>query len=395
MGFFAGRVSFERFRIEGKRIRNFGPEYLETLERFSIGQVDHLSPDEPQVGFLAGDHVLDLSFRTEKNILEDVLHCGVRLDTHKVPAALRKAWLQMELTALGADNPSGRTSKAQRQEAKEAVEARCVEEAKDGKFRRMQQLAALWDAGQGILYLGGSGGAAIEQGAGLFAGAFDLSLERITAGRLAEQWAVAAKKQAALEDLAPAAFVEQQSTAEIAWLSKAAANFDFLGNEFLLWLWWSLDQQSGAIPLADGTEAAGMLNRTLSLECPRAESGKETITADSPVRLPEARHGIASGKLPRKTGLLLVRDGIQHEFVLQAETLAVSGARTQLSGNGDAVGGLDAAERIEALRHLSETIDLLFGAFCKRRLSSGWPRELDQIRLWLRKQPGDSRKTAA
>src|SRR6185437_15416158 len=128
---------------------------------------------------------------------------------------------------------------------------------------------------------------------------------------------------------------------------------------------------------------------------PPFTSGKETITADSPVRLPEARHGIASGKLPRKTGLLLVRDGIQHEFVLQAETLAVSGARTQLSGNGDAVGGLDAAERIEALRHLSETIDLLFGAFCKRRLSSGWPRELDQIRLWLRKQPGDSRKTAA
>jgi hypothetical protein len=339
--------------------------------------------------------VLDLSFRTEKNILEDVLHCGVRIDTHKVPAALRKAWLQMELTALGADNPSGRTSKAQRQEAKEAVEARCVEEAKDGKFRRMQQLAALWDAGQGILYLGGSGGAAIEQGAGLFAGAFDLSLERITAGRLAEQWSVAAKKQAALEDLAPAAFLEQQPTAEIAWLSKAAANFDFLGNEFLLWLWWSLDQQSGAIPLADGTEAAGMLNRTLSLECPRAESGKETITADSPVRLPEARHGIASGKLPRKTGLLLVRDGVQHEFVLQAETLAVSGARTQLSENGDAAGGGGAAERIEALRHLSETIDLLFGAFCKRRLSSGWPRELDQIRLWLRKQPGDSKKTAA
>jgi hypothetical protein len=394
MGFLNGRISFERYRIEGKKVRQFGPEHLETLERFSIGQVETISPDEPQVGFIAGNHVLDLNFRLEKNILNDVLHCGVRIDTHKVPSALRKAWLQMELEALGADNASGRPTKAQRQEAKEALEARCLDEIKDGKFRRMQHVTALWDSQQAMLYLGGSG-AAVEQAAGLFATAFDLSLSRVTSGRLAEQWAAAAKKHSALEDLAPAAFLEEEPAGEIAWLRGAAANFDFLGNEFLLWLWWSLDQQSGGIALADGAEAAGMFNRTLSLECPRAESGKETITAESPVALPEARHGIASGKLPRKSGLLVVRDGIQHDFVLQAETLAVSGARIQLSESGDAAASGDAEDRIEGLRHLSETIDLLFGAFCKRRLANAWQRDLEQIRGWLRKKSSGSKKTAA
>lgn len=394
MGFLAGRISFARYRIEGKKTRMFGAEHLEILERHSIGQAENISPDEPQVGFIAGDHVLDLNFRLEKNVLNDVLQCGVRIDTHKVPAALRKAWLQMELEALGAANASGRPTKAQRQEAKEGVETRCVDEIKDGKFRRMQHVSALWDAKHATLYLGGSG-AAVEQAAGLFATAFDLSLARITSGRLAEQWAADAKKQAALEDLAPAAFLGEETGGEIAWLRGAAANFDFLGNEFLLWLWWSLEEQSGEIALADGMQATGMFNRTLCLECPRAESGKETITAESPVCLPEARHGAASGKLPRRSGLLLVRDGVQHDFVLQAETLAVSGARIQLSESGDAAGSGEAEDRVEGLRHLAETIDLLFGAFCKRRLSGAWPRDLEQMRRWLRKKSNDPKKAAA
>lgn len=396
MGFLAGSIGFERFRVEGPKVRQFGPEHLETLQRFAIGQTESASTEDASVGFAAGKHLLDLDFRLEKNILGDVLQCGVRIDTNKVPAALRKAWLEMELEALGAENPSGRPTKVQRQQAKEALEARCQDEARDGKFRRMQFLPVLWDARQGILYLGGSGSAALEQCAGLFERAFDVSLERITTGRLAEQWAAAAKKQNALEDVVPSTFHADEGEAQIAWLNKAAANFDFMGNEFLMWLWWALETQAGAIALADGTEVSGMLNRTLSLECPRGESGKETITAEAPVRLPEAMHAISSGKLPRKTGLLIVRDGVQHEFVLQAETFAVSSARIQLSESGDSAGSGAIEERIEGLRHLAETIDLLFGAFCKRRISKGWEKELEQIRGWLRKNAKEvKRKSAA
>lgn len=395
MGFLTGSISFERFRVEGPKVRQFGPEHLEILRRFAIGQVESSSLDDAQVGFAAGRHLLDLDFRLEKNILNDVLHCGVRIDTNKIPAALRKAWLEMELEAMGAENPSGRPTKAQRQQAKETLEERCQEEARDGKFRRMQHFPVLWDATQSILYLGGSSAAALEYCAGLFERAFDISLERITSGRLAEQWAAAAKKQDKLEDLAPSVFHAEEPEAQIAWLNKAAANFDFMGNEFLMWLWWSLEAQAGAIALPDGTEATGMLNRTLSLECPQGESGKETITAEAPVRLPEAMHAIGSGKLPRKTGVLLVRDGVQHEFVLQAETFAVSGAKIQLSESGDRAGSGAAEDRVEGLRHLAETIDLLFSAFCKRRLAKAWDADLEQIRGWIRKIAKEAKKRTA
>jgi len=396
MGFLAGRMSFDRFRIVSPKVRKFGPEHVEILEQYAISQVEATSASEASLGFLAGSHLLDEDFRPEKNMLAHALHFGIRIDTNKVPAALRKAWLEMELAATAADNPSGKANRAQRKQAKEAVETRCEEEAASGKYRRMQQFPVLWDARPGVLYLGSSGSAAGEPCLALLAQAFDLSLERLTAGRLADQWAENNKHAGELENVVPSVFHADEPEAQIAWLRGSSGNLDFLGNEFLVWLWWSLETNSDAIALGDKSEVVGMLNRTLSLECPRAESGKETITAESPVRLPEAMRAISSGKLPRKSGLLLVRQGVQHEFVLQAETLAVGGAKIQLAESGNSADTGEDDDRIEGLRHLSETIDLLFGAFCQQRLTKAWTRELEQIRTWLGKSsPASKKKSAA
>jgi hypothetical protein len=395
MGFLAGRASFDRFRIESPEGVKFGQAQVDALTQFAIGQVESASPDEAVVGFTAGQHLLDTAFSVEKNVLDDALHFGVRIDTNKVPAALRKAWLQIELTELGAENSSGRPTKAQRQQAKEAVDARCEDESREGKFRRMQHVSVLWDARESTLYLGGASPATAEQCIGLLERAFELSLERVTAGRLATRWCSENKKMAALDSVVPSAFHGDGLANEIAWVSDPSANFDFLGNEFLLWLWWSWETVSDALELSDGSEVVGMLNRTLSLECPHAQSGKETISAEAPVRLPEAMLAVSAGKLPRKSGFTLVRQDMQHEFVLQAETLSVGGARTLLSEGDDSDDGDIAMQRIDGLRHLVETIDLLFGVFCQRRLGKSWAGDLDQIRRWLQKNSGPSKRSAA
>ena len=332
MGFLSGPVTLECFRVGGEQPRQFGPEHVKILERFAIGQVETSSPEQADVGFLAGRHLLDLDFGLEKNVIGEALHCAVRIDTNQIPAAVRKAWLQMELAAFTADNPSGRPTKIQRQEAKEAVAARCEEEARSGRFRRMQQFPVLWDARQGILYFGGSSAAAGEQCCDLCSQAFEFELGRLTAGRRAQEWAAEAKRRKALEEATPSALRPGDARAEIAWWNGESGNFDFLGNEFLLWLWWRWETQSDTIALPDDSEVTGMFARTLSLQCPRDESGKETITAESPVRLPEAAQAIRTGKLPRKAGLILVRHGEQYELTLQAETFTISGAKIRTGG---------------------------------------------------------------
>lgn len=393
MGFVSGRMSFDRFHVESPEVRKLTEKHVELLNRFAIAQAGEPSLDETHVGFTAGGHLLDSNFTLEKNVCGDALHCGIRIDTTKVPAALRKAWLQIEIEALRGGEPGRRLTKAERQQVNEAVEQRAKDEAGDGRFRRMQHVSVLWDAGQRMLCIGGGGPVATEQCLDLLSRAFKLSLEWQTAGRLGHAWCLANKQSAAWEALTPAVFHDSASGA-IAWVSDLSANFDFLGNEFLLWLWRHFEAESDTIGLADGSEIVGMLNRTLSLECPEAMSGKETITAESPVRLPEVMHAISAGKLPRKSGLVLARQGYQHDLVLQAETFSVSGAKCQLTTEDDADDASPMEMRISALRHLVETLDLLFAAFCQRRFGKAWKSEVGEIRRWLQKG-GTSKRSAA
>ncbi len=122
------------------------------------------------------------------------------------------------------------------------------------------------------------------------------------------------------------------------------------------------------------------------LDCPRGESGNETIRSDSPVKLPEARRAIQAGKLPRQAGMILVRHDEQYEFNFQPELLSFGGAKLPSLPEKD--NRLRAEGRIVQLRHMTETVDLLFGAFLERRLSGAWTAELERMSSWLQGEPG-------
>ncbi|OUX44104.1 hypothetical protein CBE37_01670 [bacterium TMED277] len=312
-----------------------------------------------------------------------------RIDTNQIPSAIRKAWLQIELAGLAKDNESGVPSKAQRKEAKEAVEQRCQTEAATGKYRKMQQFPLLWDTRKELLYFGGSLGTAAGHCIELLERSFGIELHHHGAGAVAQAWST--EQSSSLNDLTASSFVSNQSHGSYAWQSEFSQAPDFLGNEFLMWLWWTLENESDAILLPDDSTVTVMLAKTLVLECPIGESGKETISADSPVKLPEALQAIRAGKLPRKSGMTIIRDGRQFDLVLQAETFGISGAKIHLHDDED----LDDVDRIEAIRLLSDSVDQLFLAFCGLRSSKSWSKLQQQITQWLHSTAEGIQQTAA
>ena len=199
------------------------------------------------------------------------------------------------------------------------------EEADDGRFLRRKAYPLLWDAPSNELLVGTTSVTAMDRLHTLFEQTFGYGFEPLGAGRQMFRLAEPRQQTRGVDDATPAPFVPGASPSEVAWMPDEASR-DFLGNEYLLWLWYMLDSESDTIALGDGSEAAVMLARTLVLECPRGQTGRESITSDGPTRLPEARRAIQSGKLPRKVGLIVVRHDQQYELTLQAETLAVSGA---------------------------------------------------------------------
>jgi hypothetical protein len=383
MGFFSGRVTFGRYRLKGPSPGMFGPEHLERLQTHAIGKQKIAAADGVEVGWTAGDHLLDTSFDLAKNIVNDALHFCLRVDSMRIPGDLLKAYTQIELQGLAAGNPSGLPSARQKREAREIAREKLEGEARDGRFLKRKVYPLLWDALSNELLVGTTSVTALDRLHTLFEDTFGHGFEPLGAGPQAFRLSEPRQQTRGIDDATPAPFVPGSSPSEVAWLPDENSR-DFLGNEYLLWLWYMLDSDSDTIRLSDGSEAAVMLTRTLLLECPRGQTGRQSITSDGPTRLPEARRAIQAGKLPRKVGLTVVRHDHQYELTLQAETLAVSGARLPAPEATEDRARLE--ERITQLRHLLETLDLLYDAFSAKRASDLWAKELPKMQKWLQRE---------
>lgn len=383
MGFFSGRVTFARYRVGGRSVGQFGPEHLERLANHAIGKQKLQAADGVEVGWTAGDHILDTNFDLAKNIVNDTLHFDLRIDAQKIPGDLLRAYTQVEIEAAARGNPSGFASSRQKREARESARERLEQEAHDGRYLRRKSFPMLWDGPAGELLVGTTSLTAIDRLVTLFQQTFDRKLEALHAGIQAFRLAEVREQTRGVDDAGVSPFVPGISPSELAWLPDET-NRDFLGNEFLLWLWYLLDAETDTITLGDGSEVAAMLARTLSLECPRGLTGRESIQSDGPARLPEARRAIQAGKIPRKAGLTLVRHDHTYEFTLHAETLAVSSAKVPTPEGDD-----DRArheERVTLIRELIETLDLMYDAFGKLRTGKDWTKELAKIQKWLQKE---------
>ena len=86
----------------------------------------------------------------------------------------------------------------------------------------------------------------------------------VTAGRRAYYLAELHQRTRSVDDSSPSSFVPNVSPPDIAWIADESSR-DFLGNEFLLWLWFHTEVESDAVKLADDSEAVVMLARSLTL----------------------------------------------------------------------------------------------------------------------------------
>src|SRR5262249_11027742 len=225
----------------------------------------------------------------------------LRVDTDKIPGDLLRAYYAVELKALTKNNPSGLPSARQKREAKEIARDRLEEEAKDGRYRKRKCHPVLWDRLSNEVLFRSTSLTQVERLCGLFEQTFGRELECITAGRRAHQLAELHERTRMVDDSAPSAFVPGVTPADVAWIADESSR-DFLGNEFLLWLWYYTDAVSDTLQLADNSEVTVMLARSLTLECPRGQTGHETISHEGPTRLPEARRAIQAEKVAREGG---------------------------------------------------------------------------------------------
>lgn len=383
MGILAGNVTFTRFSVKGARPRAWGEEHLDRLRQFSSGSEEARKLNfgtSVQIGWTAGGHLLDTEFDSLKQIYPDHLLFEMRVDTHKLPAELLKAYTAIELAALARGNPSGKPSRANKKEAKESAAQRLREEAvKSHQFIIKRKLVPmLWDNAAHELYVGTASASQLERVETLFSHTFpDAELVCLDAGGLAKRRYANAENET-LSNFVPGVENPERPT------FCPGDHPNFLGNEFLLWLWYVTQTDTDTIKLADASEVVVFFSGGIKFADPRGQTGHGTLNSTSAVRLPEAFTAIHHGKLPRQAAITLVRNDEQWTFILKGEQFAVTQCALPKPPQDMKITRTREEHRLQAIHDLGETLDLLYGRFLEYRLGGLWERQLQLMQGWLK-----------
>jgi len=384
MSFSSGSVAFRRFAVVGETPSEITEEMLSKLSEFALKGGEGGAGEEEEYGWCGGRHILDGHFSFERNVFAECLFFALRVDTNKVPGELKKAYTLMEEEAVAAGNPSGFISKAQKKEVKETIQKQIDKDLRSGKFRRSKMVSVLWDVAGGTLYCS-AGGKTLEKLQELFERTFGLTLEALSAGTNALRLLEDKGRRRDYEDLKPTRFVigedGESQYPDYPWTVKGDGPKDFLGNEFLMWLWYGSEKEDGSISAGAG-EIDVMVDRALDLECAYGQTGKDYLRGEGVSRSPEAREAVRVGKVPRNAGFLMHVSGEQYQFNLNGETLGMASLKLPEVKEAETDRVLF-EERIGFIRELGRQMDEAFGSFLKVRASAQWEGYVNGMRRWM------------
>src|SRR5688572_4392638 len=249
MGFESGSITFRRFAVNGEAPAGVDEKLLERVAKHAL-EPGEFGIEEVEYGWSGGRHIFDTDFSFENNVFADCLFFALRIDTNKVPGTVKRAYTLMEEAALAKGNPSGFISRQQKKEARETVRQKLDQDMKSGRFRRSKLIPLLWDLPNNLVYSAASG-QNFEKLAEIFERTFKCELQPLTAGPQAARTLVENGKRREYEDFKPTRFAfgpeGESQPAEYPWTAKGPQPKDFLGNEFMLWLWHHADVKDGEV----------------------------------------------------------------------------------------------------------------------------------------------------
>ena len=161
--------------------------------------------------------------------------------------------------------------------------------------------------------------------------------------------------------------------------SSEPGGVEYLGPEFLTWLWWRADVDP-CFTHPDGTEVFIHFDEHLEFRGERAAARRTVLRAGMPGASMEARAALRSGKTLVAARLLIARGEDEMRFTLKAENLEISGLRLP------APEGETRGERLVACldgqEQFLEDLDLCLATFLRIRCAPAWEAEREKIRTW-------------
>lgn len=394
MSFRNGPASWSRFRVFGEAPAAVDEKMLDRLAKHILKPTPVGAPPEFAAGWCGGRHVLDDQLDHDTCGFGSALLAGVRIDINRVPPELKRAYVAMAESERAAGTETGFLSRAEKRAAKDEAEKRCTEELADGRHTKRKLIPLLWDLKSQTLLatLGGERPQTLVRD--LFTSSLDLRVQSRSAGSIAWDLLVDLGLANDLDDAKPSIFTPPPAERsldgehrlgpqpETPWAMAGPEPKDFLGNEFMLWLWCVTELEEGLVQTAAGTVAV-VIDRVLDLDCAWGVTGRTALRGAAPTRSPEAAKALQYGKWPRRMGLIVAGgDGRQWQLDLQGDRFAVSGATLPEIDEVRSVREIH-EQRIERVLELDGLLTALYQTFLRARIGGGWTAHRERIAEWI------------
>lgn len=165
----------------------------------------------------------------------------------------------------------------------------------------------------------------------------------------------------------------------------AYRRYQFLGNEFLTWLWFMIETDQHQLCNFDPDLVSLNIGSRLVLEN-TYNNAKETVTIKGDgANLEEGRVALKKGALVTEMHLSYKTVGQDWLFSLKGESLNISNLKLPETGPVEAPEDLEGIviEKIYLLEKIIGMVNNLFSHFIKLRLSDRWHGQTaTQIRKW-------------
>ena len=163
--------------------------------------------------------------------------------------------------------------------------------------------------------------------------------------------------------------------------------YKFLGDEFLTWLWYAIENEPEAIKNADNEVYVLEVGNRIVLENRLGEDSVESITIKGDdAGLEEGRLALRKGAVVTEINLVYRSGDEEWRFSLKGESLSFSGLRPPETQPIESKDDLEGAvlEKAFLYEKVLVLLDEIFNRFIRFRVHNQWQGEMvPRIRQWI------------
>ena len=159
--------------------------------------------------------------------------------------------------------------------------------------------------------------------------------------------------------------------------------WQFLGGEFLIWLWRQSELADGKIEVPGVDDLELRIGGNLVFEGESEDARKIQLQGENTGRAAEAKAALYENKLVRKAVFLFRLDGADWKATLDANNFTISSMSIPAPTSGMHFND-SSAIRLELLERFTDAFEKLYQRFLELRLNdAAWDKQIADIKQWI------------